>query len=244
MLKEVKGNTAQPEKNKEAASQAIPNNDFIFCGTSPWQPPWQHRHPSRKPQEMEKPFPLLASAPRSWQGHCRSPESSSPQSPSGTAQVTWNRGFQWCHGTELWLHDPKRGQRQQYCSLMPTAQERVSLQIWLGGWTVCCWFGPRLLWLSLYRWQTPGPEVLQMRNNHVTNLKRPSVSYMWRLKMDNPPLSKVLSSSVTSCHCFSRFMNHSSPIQFYLNPTLFKSFLGYRNCLSWQHSYSSLPTLS
>lgn len=113
---------------------------------------------------MEKSFPLPASAPHSWQGHSRSPESSSLPSPSGAAQVTWNRGFQRRHGTELWLRDPGRGQRQQYWSLMPTAQERVSLQIWLGGLRVCCRFGPRLLWLSLYRWQAPEPEVLQMGN--------------------------------------------------------------------------------
>lgn len=164
-VKEVEANTVQPEKGrKKAESQAISDNDFIFCGTSPWQLPQQHQHLSHKPQGMEKSFPLLASAPHSWQGHSHSPEPSSRLSPPGAAQVTWNRGFQRCHGTELWLHDPGRGQRQQYWSLMPAAWEHVSLQIWLGGLRVCCRFGPRLLWLSLRRWQTPEPEVLQMGN--------------------------------------------------------------------------------
>lgn len=162
--KHCKARGKKQRKKKAAASQAIPDNDFIFCGTSPWQLPQQHRHPSRKQQGMEKSFPLLASVPHSWQGHSHSPESSSLPSPSGAAQVTWNRGFQRCHDTELWLHDPGRGQRQQYWSLMPTAQECVSLQIWLGGLKVCCHFGPRLLRLSLYRWQAPEPEVLQMGN--------------------------------------------------------------------------------
>lgn len=152
------------KKKKDDASQAILNSIFIFCGTSPWQPPQQHQHPSHKPQGMEKSFPLPASTPHSWRGHSHSPEFCSLLSPSGVAPATWNRGFQRCHGTELWLRAPRRAQRQQYWSLKPTAQERVSLQIWLGGSRVCCHLGPKLLWLSLRRWQNPEPEALQMGN--------------------------------------------------------------------------------
>lgn len=113
---------------------------------------------------MEKSFPLPASAPHSWQGRSRCPGSCSLPSPPGAAQVTWSRGSPRCHGTGLWWHGPGTAQRHQCWSLMPAAQEGVSLQIWLGGLRVCCAFGSRLLGLSLDRWQIPEPEVLQMRN--------------------------------------------------------------------------------